>query len=576
MQTTIQTITWFHKLLAAIWICGLIGLGLGISTSTAGTDRHIRSEVGLLRKPMTTASKWLINKQIKGMFGIETQAAGMVVNDPLNLILQNLKFVWEKAWQQAILSFALKLLSAVFKIVEQFVNKLLDMITSIGNIGAILSPFISAVTRSARTGFTKVKVCAEYWARRELQGILPDVDTGADDRKCLWLNEKISQAEIDSSDADTIAKIESKFDVMASSGDITEIEREDLFQTIGQIEKNKIEKGAKGECDGDGMDALGKTLFLNSGSACLDFSKIEKKQKVDEKVSQKRAEADLIGGQAKQAVQDQIISGGSGNDNLAILPQSGIDTLSKKEGKQKPKTWPKEFCNRIDPKSPELYCPISLDKINSTEENLRLAGLRSTQTPQPSGGVQGAFQNITEEFSKMLTDMLTKLFENTILGIFDFIADKILSGINAFLGKDSIFGGLGLDTLASETIGGLRDGIKNSIGGGRDNNSTGTRIDSGSSIPTLDCPNRIYWESDGREFAYAKEKPECTTVGMRFQDNAFESGQWCKTWNNAENFSQLISNVSRLSNPADSNGQDLIERTCRQRGLLPFELKTTP
>lgn len=570
-----QTITWFHKLLAALWICGLIGLGLGISTSNAGTDRFIRSEVGLLRKPMTTASKWLINKQIKKVMGnVDTQAAGMPVQDFPQLILQGLKYVWEKAWQQAILKIALKLLSAVFKIIEQFINKLLDMITSIGNISAVLSPFTGAIMNGVSEAFAQSRACAEYWTRRELQGILPDINTGADDKECKWLVEKEDSAKNSSlSIPDQLERKELKVAVGVAGGRIDSIKAASYAKEFAnaQVENQSISKNVKLGCASG--DALWASFTEAADCPSLAFNEIADNGKKESETTRITNQISDFASGSKIKATEAFQSTGGGDNTIMAIPKSTIKTLNDKKGKTPLLTVfsPKDLMIADENKKvveENALSFIILPKINIAEENLRLAGLQSTKTPQPSGGVDQAFQNITEEFSKMLTDVLTKIFENTLSKIVDFIVDKAISAVAPFLKT------FGLDLIFTDTLNSLRDGIKGSLGGGRENTSDGTRVRdvdgeaNRSAAAELQCPEKVYW-LDYKEYSIAKSRTDCKVVDMRFDP------EWCKEYNDYTTFADIVSQVrGQIATDigVSFDAQNAIQATCSNIGRK-FEYK---
>lgn len=578
MQNTalISPITFFHRILACFWVFGIVFLSFGIINAQTATDRQNRSEVGLMTKPLEAASRWLINKQIKAAFGdIEAQAV-LPVDNIIGNIISGAQFIWEKAWQTAILQAALKLISAIFKIISDFVNKLMDMISSIGNLNAVLAPFASSIVGVARSAYSKVVACANYWARRELQEVLPNIDTGGKTRECPWLNEEpksTDELKLGFTNADTADKIDQVLNTgianIAANRDTTPTARVESFiqdgaeaQTTLSFSKTK----SIGGC------ATGNWLFDQiSGVACLaEYEKARDKQfKKDQEADKIKNEITDTQNKIEVGIsREPNLNGNLNGDNLAIVDKSEIKKLEDgSKNKTKVATLP-EWWNPKSLKGQKDLSIIALPKVNWLDKQLDVIALQSTQKPQPAGGVDEMFSNLTEQFTKMLNDLITNLVESVIFKIVDFIADSLLKAINSFLGPDSILGGLGLDSVAGDLVNTMQNGLKDSIsnvisGVGKsigDPLSNSQKYNS-ETVANFNCDDYVYWKGEAN-YDLAKQKNCPKIVDSRF-DNS-----WCKTYTDKAEYDRIHTAIGY------DEAITYIQKTCKQRELGAFEYKS--
>lgn len=601
--TNLQSpITLFHRILACFWVFGMVFLSFGIVNAQTATDRQNRSEVGLMTKPLEAASRWLINKQIKAVFGdIEAQAQ-LQTNDIINNAIQAAKYIWEKAWQTAILQAALKLISAIFKIISDFVNKLMDMISSIGNLNAVLAPFASTIVGVARNAYSKVVACADYWARRELQEVLPAIDTGAKTRECPWLNEEPKSTEelknnITKTDSDDeFDKILTELKAKGGNG-IPDIE---LNAIIEEASNAKIEaKNAQNQvndCDPEDPklnDPLLTRLIIGFENHC-EFDKRQRLSQMKQQEVNKNIESkNNIQNTAEKAVDAEPGFRGENGNTLAILPLDEINKLNKSDKNDKLKKLPDWF----NLKSPVKDIEKDLGKkdlgfvvvpyIEPISKKIDIAAIQGGNNPQPAGGVDEMFSNLTEQFTKMLNDLISNLIESVIFKIVDFIADSLLKAINSFLGPDSILGGLGLDSVAGNLVNTMRDGIKDSVSniGSKVNSAARSISDplakdrqtNSDAAANFNCDGKIYWKNS-RNYDTAK------LANCQYTDSNF-TNSWCKEYNGREEYNALIKSLMAsvsvymdgklVEDVPIANMQGLIERTCSERSLPKFEFKPT-
>ena len=573
-QTLVSPITLFHRIIACFWVFGMVFLSFGIVNAQTATDRQNRSEVGLMTKPLEAASRWLINKQIKAAFGdIEAQAQ-LPVNNIVGNIIASAQFIWEKAWQQAILQAALKLISAIFKIISDFVTKLKDMISSIGNLNAVLAPFASSIVGVARSAYSKVVACADYWARRELQEILPAIDTGGKARECPWLNEEPKSTEelkLGFTNADTTEKI----DQVLNTGIANIAANRNTIPTA--IVNSFVQDGAEAKTalsfsktTSFGKCTTGNWLFDQiSGAACFEKynETIQKQLKTDQEANTIINEINDTQNKIEGAVAGNNDLNGLNGDNLAIVDKGEIKKLEESsKNKTKVATLP-EWWNPKSLKGQKDLSIIALPKVNWLDKQLDVIALQSTQKPQPAGGVDELFSNLTEQFTKMLNDLITSLVESVIFKIVDFIADNLLKAINSFLGPDSILGGLGLDSVAGNLVNTMRNGIKDSVSGvvasaGKsisDPLATGRKY-SADTVANFNCDDYVYWKFEAN-YDLARQKGCPKLVAYKFDDS------WCKTYTDRAEYDRIHTTIGY------DEAIPYIQQTCRQRSLAAFEYK---
>jgi hypothetical protein len=585
--TNLQSpITLFHRILACFWVFGMVFLSFGIVNAQTATDRQNRSEVGLMTKPLEVASRWLINKQIKAAFG-DIEAQAIIVDDVINNALQAAKYIWEKAWQTAILQAALKLISAIFKIISDFVNKLMDMISSIGNLNAVLAPFASSIVGVARNAYSKVVACADYWARKELQETLPAIDTGVKARECPWLNEEpksIDELTLGFTNADTTDKIGQVLNTgtanIAANRNIPKPEVEGFIQAGAEADTalSFSKTTSLGGC------TTGNWLFDQiSGAAC--YAKynetIQEQFKKDQVADNIRNRITDNQNKVESAVAGEPLLNGTTNtsSSLTLVPNKALDKiLTDTKNKQQLPQVP-SFFNPKDIDGKVNYHIMAIDKVNWVEENLKVLNNQSLQKPQPAGGVDEMFSNLTEQFTKMLNDLIANLIESVIFKIVDFIADTLLKAINSFLGPDSILGGLGLDSVAGDLVNTMRNGIKDSVSGAANSISdplAGSGKATSEAVASFKCDGKIYWKnSSGYELA--------KLANCQYTDTNFDNAN-CKQYTSKDEYDALIksftqsvlvfANGKEVDVSSRENMQGLIERTCSERNLPRFELKT--
>ncbi len=580
MQNTalVSPITFFHRILACFWVFGMVFLSFGIINAQTATDRQNRSEVGLMTKPLEAASRWLINKQIKAAFG-DIEAQAIIVDDVINNALQAAKYIWEKAWQTAILQAALKLISAIFKIISDFVNKLMDMISSIGNLNAVLAPFASSIVGVARSAYSKVVACANYWARRELQEVLPNIDTGGKARECPWLDEEPKSTEtlqLGFTTADTADKIDQVLNTGIAN----------IAANRNTIPTAKVEAFIQAGADAKATFSFSKTTNIAgcttgnwlfdqiSGVACLaEYEKARDKQfKKDQEAdtfineitdTQNKIEGAIAG--------EPHLNGNLNGDNLAIVGKSEIKELEEgSKNKTKVATLP-DWWNPKSLKGQKDLSIIAFPKVNWLDKYLDVIALQSTQKPQPAGGIDEMFSSLTEQFTKMLNDLITNLVESVIFKIVDFIADNLLKAINSFLGPDSILGGLGLDSVAGNLVNTMRDGIKDSVSNiGKTISSAAKSISdplassgkyTSEVVANFNCDDYVYWKGEAN-YDLAKQKNCPKIVDSRF-DNS-----WCKTYTDKAEYDRIHTAIGY------DEAITYIQKTCKQRGLGAFEYKS--
>ena len=562
MQNFQNPITLFHKILACFWLFGMVFLSFGVVTAQTATDRQNHSEVGLMLKPLTAASKWLIRKQVKAFFGdIEAQAV-ITTNDIVGNILMQVQYAWEKAWQTAILQAALKLISAIFKIISDFVNKLMDMIGNIGNLNAVLAPFASSIVGVARSAYSKVVACADYWARRELQEVLPAIDTGAKGRECPWLNEEekplnelTSELNQSSSQSSSISSTEPR--IGSTSLSTTEkINRTinkaaSIYAAKPDIPTVKIENFINAAADARVKLSSSNTplrefclsndpLFNGfAGVACGAPNEDERfgRVKKDREVADIRNNFEDTKSKVQTAVAGEpLLSVNNQKTTPVILPSKAYDEMVKNtKNMQKLPTLPRAFDSVKDGIT---YKIAAIPNPDWLDRQLDVLTAQSTQDPKPAGGVDEMFSGLTEQFSKMLNDLITNVLESVIFKIVDFISDNLLKAINFFLGPDSILGGLGLDSVAGDLVNTMRDGIKDSVssvGQSISDPLAKDRENNLNAVAAFRCDGKLYW-TDTSGYLLAKQS-NCEIIETKFNES------WCKEYNSRDDYDLLLQGI---------------------------------
>ena len=548
---TVKTITWFHRLLAMVWICGLIGLGLGIATSSASTDRYIRSEVGLLRKPMTEATRWVLDKQIKSIFGGLDTNAQFAVHD-------GIRFVWEIAWQQLVLKALVSLVSALFKIIQQYLNKLLDMITSIGNVGAILTPLTSTVVSAINTAFARTEACAQYKAKQLAGSITGQSTTDSDE--CTWLSENDTNETALSID-EQIARKKGKIAVVAASGSVPQAKIDSLVKDIVKVQKEEqsVSESVKNDCVASSGDALLDALVppVEGNCAALDYYQMYEELMMNEEESSTRTEISNTVSTAQKKQKDTLEKAGVGNGKLLAMISKG-DLTGNEDLKMSFSKLPIEYKPKSDS---DTLSFITLDALNTTAESFAIA--RDAANQSNTGGSAGdGWDSISDTFSKLLEEMLDNLIKNGILALFKIITDKVMGAINSFLGDNSIIGSLGGDIIGGAVQSTFAELSKSITGIDKKIEDTDGKQKKGE-VAEVDC-SKSYWVGDDN-YGRAISKEGCTVVSIPFQTT------WCATLNPTQyqGVIDTVNSATSMNNP--NNVINLIKNSCVKRGAGTFE-----
>jgi hypothetical protein len=400
---------WFAKLLAQVWLVGLVFLFVSALNSQVVNMQMIDVGLGLLQSGQTSMAQEVFDKLTKplGLGGVKVYAA---CGTPCPTIVLNLNEILNKALKQAVSALINSVMSALMGLFDKLMQAIEQAIRGFEGLADALGSFKAAIYMKAQDIFNSLNESAsafvdrvfplqseKYRASPELKALLENAVAARD----LLVSANLSQQGV----------------LVPVPNTPTRGQIEQLDQKIQQVVASGCRRP---KLLGNGTERL---LGVQCGAAITDGVTIANE------LAARDAAIGQVAKLAEKNILDQAPADCQGKGYLNITPASvdfsnggsgsGFASASSFTSGTNFTTSMKVFVNTFDPK---VLTPEECNNLDRGPATLAAAQAQANQSNN-----EFDFNSILEKFLQALTKFFTQLIEK-VIGL-------ITSAINNFLSK---------------------------------------------------------------------------------------------------------------------------------------------